>query len=58
MNKNRKRLTKHINDILYLLKIHYNLILSSVLSGKNIDFKSIRNKIIIHYLEKTIAIKL
>lgn len=55
MNENRNPLTTSVNDVLYLPQVYSYLMLLGQLSEKEIDFKSVENKIILHYLVKTIA---
>lgn len=57
MDENRSSLITHIDNVLYSLQAHFNLMLFGQLSKKGIDFKTIRDKITLHHLEKTIVTK-
>lgn len=57
IDENRNQLTIYVNDILYSSQNLSYLMSLGQLSKKGIDFKDIKNKMILYYLRKTVIIR-
>ena len=55
MDENRNLLTTHVDNVLYSLQAHFNLMSLGQLSEKGIDFNAVGNQMILHRLGKTVA---